>query len=141
MSFIKQCVVCGKTFETNHPKTITCSKECSEANRRAKEKLYRQNTRKKKNKKYKKSCSVCGNLFVTTKACQTICSPECRLKAERERQARYEKRRREGLIPQKEKEVYHDPRYDWLRKFDSIVKQALKDGTSYGKVVAKGNSK
>lgn len=142
MSYTKQCVVCGKIFETNHPKIITCGKECSLENRKRKEKEYRQKTDAEKGKKlYNKICRICGKEFETTKSCQTICSSECRLKAERERQARYERRKREGLIPQKKKEAYHDSRYDWLRKFDTIVKQAIKDGTSYGKVVAKGNDK
>lgn len=144
MSYIKQCVICGNEFETINPRIITCSKECSEENRRRKEKEYRSRSKESKVKLlYHKVCPVCKKEFDTYKYVQEICSPECRAIAERERQARYDARKKahpenykqfENKLLAKE-EIDH--KYDWLKKFDSIVKEALKNGTSYGKIVAK----
>lgn len=142
MIYNKICVVCEKVFQTNHPKIITCSPECSLENRRRKEKEYRDKNRVKKGKQlYHKVCSICGKKFDTYKFCQTICSSECRLEAERRRQAEYERRKREKQIEEEraEKEVQEefDHRYDWLRKFDPIIKECIKTGMSYGRAVAR----
>lgn len=147
MSFVKNCVVCGALFETNHPNIITCSPECSLENRHRKAKAYRLKTVEEKQKKiYNKVCRICGKSFQTFKACQVICSSECRLEAERQRQARYERKKREqraGDEKEAEQELTAveiqeevDHRYDWLKKFSPILKDAMENGCSYGKIVA-----
>lgn len=75
----KQCVVCGKMFETNFPHIITCSPACSKVNHNrrrkelAKEKLNNPTTDSTPIK-----CQHCGKEFAKWRGNQKFCSEECR---------------------------------------------------------------
>lgn len=89
---IRKCVICGEEFESNYPNQITCSKECSMANKKAQKKQWQKDHYRELYERYKKpkheiveesddnekTCVVCGKKFVTKDSRVVCCSEECK---------------------------------------------------------------
>ena len=64
------CPICGKVFETPHPRKISCSPHCARI-------LCYQN-RLKNHPKKDKSCVICGKKFESSYPCKICCSDSCK---------------------------------------------------------------
>ena len=77
---IKECVVCGESFQTNRPKHITCGKKCSRA-RKTEIKLKLNRLHRYGGfsvpEKPEMECDTCGKKFVPARPMHVSCSTEC----------------------------------------------------------------
>ncbi len=76
---LRTCVICGKQFETNHSRQMTCSKVCS------KKEHYLKNiewTKKVHPSDSYRICKRCGKQFVP-KGKEWFCSEKCRIETRR----------------------------------------------------------
>ncbi|MEN6621962.1 MAG: hypothetical protein ABFD50_10480 [Smithella sp.] len=77
---LKECIVCGKTFETGDKRKLICSQECVKAKKN--QYVRDKKTEEIEQKRLEKTCSHCGKTFIPegrrniTKA--RFCSAKCR---------------------------------------------------------------
>jgi hypothetical protein len=85
---MKQCIICGKEFDSPYPRQKTCCKKCSDENiknlKNALAKKYYKVKSEGKRKWYRmnhplndKVCLFCGKMFTPRHGSQRIC-PECK---------------------------------------------------------------
>jgi hypothetical protein len=83
----RECIICGKEFDSKHSRQKTCGKECSNEYIKILKKEYVLNNKdkiKESAKKYRlehkkskiKNCIICNNAFVCTNNSKT-CGKEC----------------------------------------------------------------
>ena len=71
--FHKECVICGKPYDTFREASITCSSEC------AKKYHNKSKSIKKRKEPIQKNCVICGKTYITNRSYQVICgSKKCR---------------------------------------------------------------
>ena len=74
------CVICGKVFQTDHPKKTTCSEDCSNENVRRWRKADAAAKWRAEHPLEETTCSECGLVFMAARG-RKWCSKKCTAKA------------------------------------------------------------
>jgi len=125
MIYVRNCVVCGKEFATDHKQVLSCSEECKYQRKLQTIKSYTK--AKRERDRYEeahkdKICAYCGKVFNSVKTNKIYCSPYCGKCAHTEKI--------KDIMP---KEV---PKPKPSKSITQICKEAKEHGMSYGDYIA-----